>query len=148
MSNRSCKNSIHTKINLDEDFGNYRLLTCVFENLEIKVKINRDQSIPSENPYLILPQSRLCLYEKDILVNWPLPIKCSPHVWGWTAGWTTWRRWRIVFPTLVGMNRHLPLLVMRGKLLGVHIGVYQPWYSVLFGNTWYKWLGELRYCRY
>ena len=24
------------------------------------------------------------------------------------------------------MNRHLSLLVMRGKLLGVHIGVYQP----------------------
>jgi len=24
----------------------------------------------------------------------------------------------------------------RGKLLGVHIGVYQPWYSVQFGNTW------------
>jgi len=23
----------------------------------------------------------------------------------------------------------------RGKLLGVHIGVYQPWYSVLFSNT-------------
>jgi len=20
--------------------------------------------------------------------------------------------------------------------LGVHIGVYQPWYSVQFGNTW------------
>ena len=25
----------------------------------------------------------------------------------------------------------------RGKLLGVHIGVYQPWYSVQFGNTCY-----------
>jgi len=24
-------------------------------------------------------------------------------------------------------------------VLGVHIGVYQPWYSVLFSNTWYKW---------
>jgi len=22
--------------------------------------------------------------------------------------------------------------------LGVHIGVYQPWYSVLISNTWYK----------
>jgi len=30
-----------------------------------------------------------------------------------------------------------------GNLLGVHIGVYQPWYSVLFSNTWYKWQGEL-----
>jgi len=26
----------------------------------------------------------------------------------------------------------------RGKLLGVHIGVYQPRYSVLIINTWYK----------
>jgi len=26
----------------------------------------------------------------------------------------------------------------RGKLSGVHIGVYQPWYSVLISNTWYK----------
>jgi len=25
---------------------------------------------------------------------------------------------------------------LRGKLLGIHIGVYQPWYSVLFSNTW------------
>jgi len=31
----------------------------------------------------------------------------------------------------------------RGKLLGVHIGVYQSWYSVQFSNTWYKWQGEL-----
>jgi len=69
LTDKPCENSIQTKIHLDEDFGNYRLLTCLFENLEIKVKINRDQSIPSENPYLILPQSRLCLYEKDILVN-------------------------------------------------------------------------------
>jgi len=23
--------------------------------------------------------------------------------------------------------------------LGVHIGVYQPWYSIQFSNTWYKW---------
>jgi len=32
-----------------------------------------------------------------------------------------------VFPTPVGMNRHLSLLVMQGKLLGVHIGVYKPY---------------------
>ena len=31
-----------------------------------------------------------------------------------------------MFPTRVGMYRHLSLLVMRGKLLGIHIGVYQP----------------------
>jgi len=24
---------------------------------------------------------------------------------------------------------------LSGTVLGVHIGVYQPWYSVLFGNT-------------
>ena len=32
--------------------------------------------------------------------------------------------------------------------LGVHIGVYQPWYSVLFGNTWYKEFIYLRCCKY
>jgi len=32
---------------------------------------------------------------------------------------------------------------LSGTVLGVHIGVYQPWYSVLFSNTWYKWQVEL-----
>jgi len=31
----------------------------------------------------------------------------------------------------------------RGNLSGVHIGVYQPWYSVQFCNTRYKWCAPL-----
>jgi len=44
------------------------------------------------------------------------------------------------FEELVGYCAHCGVHVhythARGKLLGVHIGVYQPWYSVLFSNTW------------
>ena len=63
------ENSVIIKIKTNEDFGNYKLLTCEFDDLEIKVKIKRDQAIPSETPYLILPKSRLCLYENEKLIN-------------------------------------------------------------------------------
>jgi len=65
LSDKPQENSILVKIKTNEDFGNYILLTCEFDDFEIKVKIKRDQSIPSETPYLILPKSRLCLYENE-----------------------------------------------------------------------------------
>ena len=63
------ENSVIIKIKTNEDFGNYKLLTCEFDDLEIKVKIKRDRVIPSETCYLILPKSRLCLYENEKLIN-------------------------------------------------------------------------------
>jgi len=69
LSDKLQENSIIVKIKTNEDFGNYKLLTCEFDDFEIKVKIKRDQSIPSETPYLILPKSRLCLYENEKLIN-------------------------------------------------------------------------------
>ena len=69
LSDKPQENSILVKIKTNEDFGNYILLTCEFDDFEIKVKIKRDQSIPSETPYLILPKSRLCLYENEKLIN-------------------------------------------------------------------------------
>jgi glycerol transport system ATP-binding protein len=69
LSDKPQENSILVKIKTNEDFGNYILLTCEFDNFEIKVKIKRDQSIPSETPYLILPKSRLCLYQNEKLIN-------------------------------------------------------------------------------
>ena len=69
LSDKPQENSVLVKIKTNEDFGNYILLTCEFDDFEIKVKIKRDQSIPSETPYLILPKSRLCLYENEKLIN-------------------------------------------------------------------------------
>jgi len=69
LSNKPEENSILVKIKTNEDFGNYKLLTCEFDDHEIKVKIKRDQSIPTEKPYLILPKNRLCLYENEKLIN-------------------------------------------------------------------------------
>jgi len=63
------ENSVIIKIKTNEDFGNYKLLTCEFDDFEIKVKIKRDQAIPSETSYLILPKNRLCLYENEKLIN-------------------------------------------------------------------------------
>jgi len=63
------ENSVIIKIKTNEDFGNYKLLTCEFDDLEIKVKIKRDQAIPSGTSYLILPKSKLCLYENEKLIN-------------------------------------------------------------------------------
>ena len=36
---------------------------------EIKVKIKREQNVTSETTYLILSKNRLCLYEKEKLIN-------------------------------------------------------------------------------
>ncbi|MBS1256011.1 MAG: sn-glycerol-3-phosphate import ATP-binding protein UgpC [Deltaproteobacteria bacterium] len=69
LSDKPKENSIHVKIKSNEDFGNYKLLTCEFDNLEIKVKIKREQNVTSETTYLILSKNRLCLYEKEKLIN-------------------------------------------------------------------------------
>ena len=69
LSDKPKENSILVKIKSNEDFGNYKLLTCEFDNLEIKVKIKREQVITSETTYLILSKNRLCLYEKEKLIN-------------------------------------------------------------------------------
>ena len=69
LSDKPQENSKIVKIKTNEDFGNYKLLTCEFDDFEIKVKIKRDQSISSETPYLKLPKNRLCLYENEKLIN-------------------------------------------------------------------------------
>jgi len=69
LSEKPKENSIQVKIKSNEDFGNYKLLTCEFANLEIKVKISREHPIPTEKPYLILSKKRLCLYENEKLIN-------------------------------------------------------------------------------
>ena len=63
------ENTIACNIKNDEDFGNYRLLTCHFDDLEIKVKINRKEQINADTISLHLPPDKCCLYENDVLVN-------------------------------------------------------------------------------
>ena len=63
------ENTIACNIKNDEDFGNYRLLTCHFDDLEIKVKINRNEQINADTISLHLPPDKCCLYENDVLVN-------------------------------------------------------------------------------
>jgi len=44
-------------------------LRKMLSEMRIILLIKRDHSIPSETPYLILPKSRLCLYENEKLIN-------------------------------------------------------------------------------
>ena len=62
------ENIIHCKVQLVEDFGNYKLITANFDENIIKAKVKRESEVPSESIKLYFPLQNCCLYHQEKLI--------------------------------------------------------------------------------
>ena len=51
-----------------EDLGNYRLVTARAGEMKIKIKVKRQEEIPTEKAWVAFPAERCCIYADGRLV--------------------------------------------------------------------------------
>ena len=61
-------NTIEAKIEIVEDFGNYKLITVNKNNLIIKAKVEREMEIPQDTALLNIPAEHCCIYQNNHLI--------------------------------------------------------------------------------
>ena len=62
------ENSIVAQVQRVEDLGNYKLVSSMFGEFTIKVKVERDMEIPADTINLQFPEDNCCVYANDELV--------------------------------------------------------------------------------
>ena len=68
LVNNRGDNTIEAKIEIVEDFGNFKLITVNKNNLKIKAKVERETEIPLDNVLLHVPAERCCIYQNNHLI--------------------------------------------------------------------------------
>ena len=63
------QNTISARVQRVEDLGNYKLVSVVSNDLDIKVKVHRDTAIPADHVHLDLPAENCCVYADEFLVE-------------------------------------------------------------------------------
>lgn len=68
LSTRKIANSLLVDIIRLDDFGNYKLITATANQTTIKVKVEREKDVNSDQTWLVLPPSRCCIYADETLI--------------------------------------------------------------------------------
>ena len=68
LVNNKSENTIEAKIEIVEDFGNYKLITVNTNNLIIKAKVERETAIPQDVVLLNIPAEHCCIYQNKHLI--------------------------------------------------------------------------------
>lgn len=63
------KNSFKADVRRVDDFGNYQLIHAVSGSENIKIKVDREQNVPSGSIWLKFPASRCCVYQDGYLIQ-------------------------------------------------------------------------------
>jgi len=66
--NNQGNNIIEAKVEIVEDFGNYKLITANKDNFKIKAKIKRETEISQDNVLFYIPAEHCCVYNEDYLI--------------------------------------------------------------------------------
>ena len=68
LVNDRSDNTIDAKVEIVEDFGNYKLITVNKNNLIIKAKVEREIEIPQDTVLLNFPAEHCCIYKNNHLI--------------------------------------------------------------------------------
>ncbi|HAB39152.1 MAG TPA: ABC transporter ATP-binding protein [Rhodobacteraceae bacterium] len=61
-------NTIKAQVQRVEDLGTHKLVSAIFDNQNVKIKVKRDQEVPLDSVSLEFPARHCCVYEKEQLI--------------------------------------------------------------------------------